>query len=139
MVQLSLTEWIDAVGGLDAIYAQCLSLHSNNHTQLRETGRHMEWLIGKSCLRLGMDASYSHPDFRKPVNSFYDGCFPLCPDWWAGWSDTSPDNPINQIAQMLSDRPVIQPYMGKITYIGYGEDCGDDVRQNLKDWVGGIE
>ena len=112
-----LDAWIASVGGLEVIYAEVSKIHSNNSHQLREEGRHFEWLIGHATLHV-----CSHN--KKEV-----------PEWWGNWSETDELNPINRIAKMLSDRR-IEPYMGKVTYIGYGEDCDDDVRKNYEDWIG---
>ena len=128
-------KWIEAVGGIEAIYKGALKIHSNNSVQLREEGRHFEWLIGHTCMTLGMNASKNHPDYHAPLNINDKGIYPLLPLWWAGWSEKDEMHPLNRIANILSDRR-IEPYMGKVTYIGYGEDCGDDVRKNLKDWIG---
>jgi hypothetical protein len=111
-----LDAWIVSVGGLESIYNRAYKIHENNHTQLREEGRHFEWLIGHASLRLSMDI------FNKAV------------EWWADWNETDTLHPINQIASLLSDQR-IEPYKGKVTYFGYGEDCGDDVQKNYKDWL----
>lgn len=129
-----LDAWIEAVGGLEAIYEEAQSIHSNNPSQLRDEGRHFEWLIGHACLHLGMHASKSHPDYVPP-NGMTSGIYPLCPQWWGDWRETDTLHPIQRIATMLADRR-IEPYIGKVTYIGYGEDCGDDVRQNAQEWLG---
>jgi len=129
-----LDAWIEAVGGLDAIYEEAQKIHSNNNTQLRDEGRHFEWLIGHTCLHLGMHASKSHPGY-VPTKGLTLGVYPLCPEWWGGWRETDPLHPILRIASKLSDRR-IEPYMGGVTYIGYGEDCGDDVRKNAEAWLG---
>lgn len=131
-----LDAWIEAVGGLDAIYEEAQKIHSNNNTQLRDEGRHFEWLIGHTCLHLGMHASKTVPGYvAGTCANNWDGVYPLCPDkWWGGWRETDPLHPILRIASMLSDRR-IEPYMGGVTYIGYGEDCGDDVRKNAKEWL----
>lgn len=113
---VDLMKWIEQVGGLEKIYTGCQELHGNNSVQLREQGRHFEWLIGHTCLGLGIKA----------------GC---SPEWWADWEETDPEHPLNRIAAMLKGKR-IEPYMGKVTYVGYGEDCGDDVRRNLKEWMG---
>lgn len=109
---VDLMAWIEQVGGLEKIYQHCQDMHKNNSTQLREEGRHFEWLIGHSSLELSKET----------------------PEWWGDWEETDPDHPINRIAEMLKDKR-IEPYKGKVTYIGYGEDCGDDVRKNLKEWL----
>jgi hypothetical protein len=131
----SLETWIQSVGGLDRIYEQCQKIHSNNTIQLREEGRHFEWLIGHTCMRLGMDASKNHPDYKAPVGITIKGVYPLLPEWWGDWSETDEQHPINRIAHMLSNKR-IEPYKGRVTYYGYGEDCGDDVRRNLQEWMG---
>ena len=123
--------WIRAVGGLDAIYHTALYIHTGNPHVMRESGRHFEWALGHACLKLGMDASMGHPGYRG-------GTYPLAPDdWWGGWDETDPEHPINRLAAMLSDRR-IDPYTGPIKHRGYGfgEDCGDDVRQNAHEWLG---
>jgi len=112
----NLQAWIDSVGGLNAIYDAALYLHANNSTQLRESNRHFEWLIGHSCMNLALK-----------TNTVF-------PDWWGDWSETDPSHPLNRIAAMLADRR-IEPLQGQVTYMGYGEDCGDDVRKNLKEWL----
>jgi len=130
----NLQAWIKAVGGLEAIYQGAVKLHAGNPVQLRDEGRHFEWLIGHTCNQLGMKASETCPgyvagDWKK------SGVYPLHPVWWGGWTETDPIHPINQIAGMLAGRR-IEPYQGLVTYHGYGEDCGDDVRKNLQEWLG---
>lgn len=130
---VDLDAWITAVGGLETIYNKCTATHVNNSVQLRDEGRHFEWLIGHTCMRLGFDASKSHPDYVPPTTPISDdGVDPLFPKWWGGWDVTDREHPINRIAALLSDRR-IEPYLGKVTYYGYGEDCGDDVRRNFID------
>jgi hypothetical protein len=131
---IDLEGWIEAVGGLDKIYERMVVIHSNNSHQLRESGRHFEWLIGHASKDLGFDASRSHSDY-VPGNHLGDGAvYPLLPEWWAGWDETDEQHPINRIAVQLSDhRGDLEPYKGKIVYYGYGEDCGDEVR---KEWLG---
>lgn len=133
-----LCSWITAVGGLDAIYNKMVGIHSNNHTQLREEGRHFEWLIGHASLDIGMFKSREHPDYIAAVGCSVKGVYPLMPNnWWAGWRETDEQHPLNRIAVMLADRKdTVAPYSGKVTYIGYGEDCDDDVRRNAKEWLG---
>lgn len=131
----NLNKWIEDVGGLEAIYTKAKKIHENNSSILRETGRHFEWLIGHTCKHLGMDASKNHPDYVAPKNAMDYGVYPLFPKWWGGWNEKDEQHPINRIAAMLFDKR-IEPYMGKITYIGYGEDCEDDVRKNAKEWLG---
>lgn len=128
--------WIKAVGGLEAIYQEAQKIHSNNNTQLRDEGRHFEWLIGHASLHLGMHASKTVPGYvaGTPSNG-WKSVYPLCPDWWGGWRETDTLHPIQRIASMLSARR-IEPYLGEVTYIGYGEDCGDDVRKNAEGWLG---
>lgn len=67
--------------------------------------------------------------------------YPADLDGWiasvGGLDEIDEQHPINRIAVMLSDRKEeFKPYMGKLTYIGYGEDCGDDVLRNAKEWLG---
>lgn len=130
-----LDAWITAVGGLDAIYQEALKIHSNNSHILREKGRHFEWLIGHTCHQLSYGASEKCPGYvAGTAENGWTGNYPLRPEWWAGWSEIDPQHPINRIAEMLKDKR-IEPYTGKVTYLGYGEDCGDDVRQNSKEWL----
>jgi len=130
-----LDAWITAIGGLDSIYQGALELHANNSHVLREEGRHFEWLIGHTCHQLSYKASEKCPGYVAGAReNDWTGNYPLRPEWWAGWSETDPLHPINRIAEMLKDKR-IEPYTGKVTYYGYGEDCGDDVRQNAKEWL----
>jgi hypothetical protein len=125
-----------AVGGLEAIYNKAADIHSNNSHVLREEGRHFEWLIGNACMSLGMKFSHTCSGYVESTSANgWQGVYPLLPKWWAGWDESDPIHPINRVAEMLKDKR-IEPYMGKVTYIGYGEDCGDDVRKNAKDWLG---
>lgn len=135
MYPSDLMAWIEKIGGIEKIYEHCADMHENNSTQLREKGRHFEWLIGHTCMHLGMDSSKKVPGYiaGTPENN-YEGVYPLCPEWGADWEETDVEHPINRIAEMLKDRR-IEPYKGKVTYVGYGEDCGDDVRRNLKEWL----
>lgn len=131
---VDLDVWIESVGGIEVIYAKMVSLHSNNNTQLDD--RHFEWLIGHACMRVGYEASKGHPDYREFKSIDDKGVNPLVPEWWADWGEYDEEHPINRIAFMLSDRRGnLEPYKGKVTYIGYGEDCGDDVRRNLQEWL----
>ena len=132
---VDLQAWIDAVGGLERIYTDALSMHGNNSTQLREEGQHFEWLIGHTCLHLGMESSKGCEGYQEPKSFSDDGVYPLLPEWWSGWREADPEHPINRIAGMMADRR-IEPYAGEVKYMGYGEDAGDDVRQNLKEWLG---
>jgi len=111
-----LDAWIASVGGLEAIFSKASEIHQNNSHQLREEGRHFEWLIAHTTLNLCVENKIE------------------VPKWWGSWSEIDEFHPINRIAVMLADRR-IEPYKGKITYIGYGEDCGDDVRQNFEEWL----
>lgn len=130
-----LQKWINDVGGIEEIYQSCEKIHSNNSHQLREEGRHFEWLISHSCLKLGHSKSKNHPEYIEPKTIWDKGNYPLVPEWWADWDETDPEHPINKISEMLKDRR-IEPYTGELKFYGYGEDCGDDVRKNLKDWLG---
>jgi hypothetical protein len=125
------------LGGLEKIYEECVKLHSNNSIQLREKGFHFEWLIGHTCMHLSIKASKFEPGYVKGCG-VEPSVFPLFADWWGDWSNSeelfTEDHPIRRIAALLSDRR-IEPYKGKVTYVGYGEDCGDDVRKNLKEWL----
>jgi len=107
---VDLQAWITAVGGLETIYTKALKIHESNSTQLREEGRHFEWLIGHACLHL--DTSIN---------------------WWAGWMESDLEHPLNRISKMLSDKR-IEPNQEQIVYMGYGEDCGDDVRRNYREF-----
>lgn len=123
--------WIESVGGLERIYDEVVKMHDSNSHQLGD--RHFEWLIGHTCMHLGMTASKGHPDYKES-KGWDGGIYPLFPKWWGDWDVLDVEHPINLIAGMLKDRR-IEGYRGRVTYVGYGEDCGDDVRRNLAEWL----
>ncbi|MHB8071525.1 MAG: hypothetical protein ACYDHF_06200 [Candidatus Cryosericum sp.] len=90
-------------------------IHQSNSHNLGD--RHFEWLLGHAVLNLSARAKI------------------VIPEWWSDWDSTDPQNPLLLLAVSLnSQRIFAQPDSG--SYLGYGEDCGDNVRQKLTDWTG---
>lgn len=132
-----LDKFIGEIGGYERLYEMCKKSHSNNSVQLRDEGLHMEWLIGHAVKSMAIEASYGHPDYREASHPCsMDSYFPYLEqaDWWADWSRPYllvSDHPLKRISARFSDRR-LEPYMGRVEYFGYGEDCGDDVRSHLR-------
>lgn len=133
-----LDKFIQDLGGYEQLYERCLKAHSNNSVQLRDEGLHMEWLIGHTVKTMAIEASYTHPDYRKASCPLEGDYLPYMEQakWWADWSNPYlliPQHPLKRLSDYFKDRR-IKPYRGKVEYFGYGEDCEDDVRKNAKEW-----
>lgn len=84
-VEITMGQFLSDIGGIEALQNLMVEIHSNNHTQERESGRHLHWLASQAALKLMMSKSKEHPDYVKGEALKTEGVYPMINSLALNW------------------------------------------------------